>query len=403
MLAAARSGLTVKAVGAGHSFSGIARAEGLRIDLDGLTGLIAVDAVRRQATFAAGTRLSAVPDLLAPHDLAMANLGDIDRQSIAGAISTGTHGTGLRFGGLATQVAGATLVLADGSMLTVSETENADLLPAVALGLGALGVLVDVTLRCVPAFLLRAVEEAEPLSNVVNSLRERAAAVDHFEFYWFPHTDLALTKSNTRVPEPGEPRPISSFRAFVDDELIGNRLFALTCALGVVAPGIVPPLNRLAARTVPRRQYTDRSASVFTAHRAVRFVEQEYAMPLDRVPEALDQINRFIERRRLTVSFPLEVRVAAADDLWLSTSFGQETGYIATHRYYRENPAEYFAGVEDICRAVGGRPHWGKLHQHHADSLRWLYPRFDDFLAVRERLDPARLFANAYLSQVLGD
>ncbi|THG28774.1 D-arabinono-1,4-lactone oxidase [Naasia lichenicola] len=400
---AAARGQRVKAVGAGHSFTDIAVAPGIQLQLDGLDGLLGVDRATGEATFAGGTRLFQIPALLAPHGLAMQNLGDIDRQSISGAISTGTHGSGTRFGGISTQVSAVLLVIGDGSLLRVSQQENPELLPAVALGLGALGIIVEVTLRCVPALVLRADERPEPLDELLESIVERAGLVDHLDAYWFPHTSAALVKTNTRL-EPGAiPEPPSRLRSFVDDELLSNEVFRAVCALGTVAPGLIPGMNRLANAAVAQRTYSDWSHRVFVASRTVRFVEQEYAVPAESLPEVVRQIRAFIDRRDLRISFPVELRFTAADELMLSTASGRATGYVAVHRYYRDDHREYFAGVEDICRAVGGRPHWGKLHTQTAQSLRRLYPRFDEFTAARDRLDPSRTFANGYLDRVLGD
>ncbi len=400
--AAARAGLRIKAVGAGHSFSGIAVAPGVQLDLADLSGLVAVDAARGRVTLAAGTRLHRIPALLAPHGLALANLGDIDRQTIAGATSTGTHGTGARFGGLATQITAVTLVTADGGLLRVSETENAELLPAARLGLGALGILVDVTLQCVPRFLLHAVEAAEPLDLVLESYLERSRTLDHFEFYWFPHTGTALTKTNTRLPGDAARAPVGRVAGWVDDELLANGVYRGICAVGTLLPPLIPGMNRFAERFTGRREYTDASHRVFIANRTVRFHEMEYALPRHVVPDALREVRALIEARGWRISFPLEVRSAAADDLWLSTAHGRATGYIAVHRYHREDPAEYFHAVEAIMRAHDGRPHWGKMHDRDAASLAPAYPRFTDFLLVRDRLDPERRFSNSYLERVLG-
>jgi FAD-linked oxidoreductase len=399
--AAARTGSRIKAVGAGHSFSGIALAPGVQLDLD-WSGVLAVDEARGRVTLAAGTRLYQLPALLKPYGVGLANMGDVDRQTIAGATSTGTHGTGGAFPGLAGQIVGVTLVIGDGSLLTVSETENAELLPAVRVGLGALGILVDVTVQCVPAFLLHAVETHEPLAAVLEGYLERSSTADHFEFYWFPHTDTALTKTNTRHPADAGRAPLGRMRRFVDDELLANGLYRATCAVGRMVPAVVPRVNRVADRFTGRREYTDVSHRVFTTNRTVRFHEMEYALPRERVPAALREVQALIDKRGWRISFPLEVRSAAADDIWLSTGYGRETGYIAVHRYYRENPAEYFAGVEAIMRAHSGRPHWGKMHDLDADALRAVYPHFDDFRAVRDRLDPERRFTNRYLERVLG-
>lgn len=393
-------GLTVKPIGAGHSFTAIAATEGVQLDIGGLDGVLAVDG--NLVTLGAGTNLYQLPALLAPFGLALENMGDIDKQTIAGATSTGTHGTGAAFGGLATQIVALTLVTADGGILRVSETENAELLPAARLGLGALGVVVEVTLRCVPDFMMHALEQPEPLEEVLDDWVERATAVDHFEFYWFPHTDVALTKTNTRLPATAERKAQNRVAAWIDDEFMPNGVYVGLCELGVIAPATVPPLNRLSAKVVAAREVTDGWHEVFTSPRRVRFREMEYAIPREHIPAALREIRATIQRRGWRISFPVEVRVAASDDNWLSTAYGRETGYIAVHRYHREDPTEYFEAVEAIMRGFDGRPHWGKMNYRTAADLRPAYPHFDDFLAVRDRLDPQRLFANDYLKRVLG-
>jgi FAD-linked oxidoreductase len=399
---AGENGLSVKAIGAGHSFTAIAVAPGIQLDLGGLEGLREVDPATGRVTLGAGTRLHRLPALLGPHGLGLENMGDIDRQTIAGAVSTGTHGTGARFRGLAAQVVAVTLVTGDGSILRVSESENAELLPAVKLGLGALGILVDITLQCVPAFLLSAVERPEPLEHVLESFEERADATDHFEFYWFPHTTVALTKNNTRLDasEPRHPLPVLS--EWVEDRLVSNGLLSMICALGHIAPAVTPPINRLATRLTGNRAFTDHAPAVFVSPRTTRFREMEYALPRHEVPGALRAIDALVESRGWRISFPVEVRVAASDDIWLSTAQGRETGYIAVHRYFRDDHREYFAGVEAIMRERGGRPHWGKIHTRAAASLDEAYPHFSDFLAARDRMDPDRVFANPYLERVLG-
>ena len=385
VLAAAKSGLPVKAIGAGHSFTGIALAPGVQLELSGLRGVLDHDVERHRVTLAAGTNLHQLPGLLAPLGLALPNMGDIDRQTIAGATSTGTHGTGGSFGGLATQIIGLSLVTANGELLHIGTnsagvTANAELLPAARLGLGALGVIVDVTLQLVPTFVLQAVERPEPLYGVLANYLERSASTDHYEFYWFP--------------------PI---KRWVDDELVANGLYRVMCNLGKAVPSVIPRLSQLADKVTGTRDFTDLSPAVFVTNRTVRFREMEYALPREAVPAALCEVKSLIEKKGWRISFPLEVRSAAADDNWLSTAYGRDTGYIAVHRFFREDPEEYFRAVEQIMIGHAGRPHWGKMHYRDAASLRTVYPRFDDFLAVRDRLDPDRVFGNAYLRQVLGD
>lgn len=400
--AAVAQKLPVKAVGAGHSFTGIAIAPGVLLELDDLQGLVAADAATGRVTLLAGTRLHRIPGLLAPYGLAMENLGDIDRQSIAGAISTGTHGTGARFGGLATQVVGAVLITATGDFLRVSERENADLLPAVAVGLGALGILVEVTLQCVPAFVMHAIDEPAPLEEVLETLHERVAASDHFEFYWFPHTEVALTKRQERLPESARRHPLPTLGRWGDETLLSNGVYRVVCGAGRLLPAVAPRFNRLAVRLTGDREYTDRSHRVFTQSRTVRFREMEYALPAENVVPAFRAVQDLIARRGWRIEFPLEVRFAAGDDRWLSTAHGRASGYIAVHRYWRIDPREYFDAVEEIMLEHGGRPHWGKLHTLDASRLRERYPRFDDFTALRDRLDPERVFGNRHLERVLG-
>ncbi|MCY7287217.1 MAG: FAD-binding protein [Cryobacterium sp.] len=402
VVSAGKAGLRIKAVGSGHSFSGIALAPGVQLDLLDLAGLIGVDTVAGQVTLAAGTRLFELPRLLWPYGLALPNLGDVDRQTISGATSTGTHGTGGRFGGLTTQIVALTLVTGDGTLMRVSATENPELLPAARLGLGALGIVVDVTLQCVPAFLMHAVQTAEPLEEVIEDYLDRSDQNDHFEFFWFPHTQTALTKTNTRLPLESGRSPLGRVSRWVDDELLANGAYRGICALGALVPATVPGFNRLASRRSGKREFTDVSHRVFVTNRTVRFREMEYALPRALVPAALREVRALIEARGWRISFPIEVRSAAADDVWLSTATGRDTGYIAVHRYYREDPAAYFQAVEAIMRAHGGRPHWGKMHDRDAASLRSAYPHFDDFLSVRDRLDPERRFSNSYLERVLG-
>lgn len=402
--AASSSRGTLKAIGAGHSFTDIALTNGTQLSLDRLSGLLNVDREKKQATLASGTRLHDIPGMLAAHGLAMENLGDIDRQSISGAVSTGTHGTGLKFGGIATQIRALTLVTGTGEVLTCSATENADVFAVARVGLGALGIITSVTLQCVEAFMLHAVERPEPFAGVIESLAERNRDSDHFEFYWFPHTKLALTKTNTRHAPgtlPQGVRPLSAVAHVVDDVLVSNTLFSALCKVTGKVPGIIPQVNRMASRLTGNREFGDASHKVFATQRTVRFREMEYALPLDRIPAALRELNSMIERRRFQISFPVEVRSSAADDIALSTANNRESGYIAIHQHIKTDPLEYFKAAEDMFRAHGGRPHWGKWHFLQSKDFQALYPDLEKFCKVRDVLDPNGVFRNAYLDRVL--
>ncbi|UTT49778.1 MULTISPECIES: D-arabinono-1,4-lactone oxidase [Rhodococcus] len=402
---ASDQGEHVKAVGAGHSFTGAAVTDGTLISLDRMSGLVSVERspAGARATVRAGTRLRDLSDLLWAQDLAVPNLGDIDVQSVAGAISTGTHGTGTAFRGLAAAVCRATIVLADGRIVDCSPEHEAGLFEAARLGLGALGVLATVTLDCVPAFRLRAEEAPSSLRATLDALDELRDGVDHFEFYWFPHTDGVLVKRNTRLPGAEPVQPVGRVRTLLDDELLSNGAFALFQQIGTRAPATIPALNRVASRVLSPRTFVDRSYRVFASERRVRFREMEYAIPVDLLPEVLREIDAWLQRNDVRIGFPVEVRFSRADDVWLSTAHGRDTAYVAVHQYHRRDHGPYFDGVEPILRAAQGRPHWGKLHSLTAGDLRSLYPRFDDFLAVRDRVDPHRTFTNPYLHRVLGE
>lgn len=398
---ASAAGLTVRPVGSAHSFTALARTDGMLLETRGLAGLRSVDRERGRITVGGGTTIAAVARIAERFGLAFTNLGDIDRQTIAGAIGTGTHGTGGSFGPIAAQVLGLQLVTPGGDVLDLREHDP--LLPAARVSLGALGVVTEVTLQLVPAFGLAAEERAEPLGAVVDGFAARVAEADHFEFYWFPGTKLALTKTNTRVAADAVGPEGSRVRRFMDDELLSNGVFELTCRLGRRAPLLVPAINRFAARAVAERCYAAASHDVFTSPRRVRFAESEWAVPLERVPEAFEAFRSALSRSGLRISFPVEVRAAAADEsAWLSTSFGRPTGYIAVHCYHRDVRREYFRIAERVFRGFDGRPHWGKLHTRDAEYLRSRYPRFDDFLATRRRLDPGGLLRNPHLDRVLG-
>ncbi|MER7455668.1 D-arabinono-1,4-lactone oxidase [Micromonospora sp. NPDC126480] len=398
--AAAAGGERIRAVGSGHSFTAVALTDGRRMELADLDTGVRVDVDRRLVTVPAGTTLRALNRLLAGHGLALPNLGDIDAQTVAGAISTGTHGTGAGYGCLATFVEALTLVTGTGEVLRCSADEHPDVLAAARVSLGALGVLVDVTLRCVDAFVLLAHERPAPLDTVLAGLPGLVAAHDHVEFYWFPYTERVQVKSNDRVPV--DDRPLPRWRGWLDDEFLANTVFAGACRLGRAVPALAPTISAVSARALTERRYTGRSDTVFCTPRRVRFVEMEYALPRDALVPALDALRRIVEGLPFKVLFPVEVRFTAADDVWLSHGHGRDSAYIAIHQYVGAPYEPYFRAFEEVAEGLGGRPHWGKLHWRDAASLAPAYPRWADFQAVRDRLDPHRVFASPHLDRVLG-
>src|SRR3954447_21284614 len=398
---AAATGRRVKPIGSGHSFTAVGRPEDVQLVLDRHAGLVAVDD-SGLVTVQAGMTLHRLNAELAARGWAMTNLGDVDRQTIAGALATGTHGTGADFGGLATQVRAMELVLADGSVLRCSADEHAEVVAAARIGLGALGVVSTVTLQAEPAFALRAEEAAARLPALLEDFEAFMTSTDHVEFYWFPHTDRCVTKRNTRVPVSDGLAPLPRWRAFWDDEVLSNVAFAAVVATGRRVPALVPRLARFSAGALGERTATDLSHRVFVSRRPVRFREMEYAVPREAAAEVLGELQRAVDASGWRVPFPVEVRVAAADDIPLSTASGRDSAYVAVHVPARSDPGPYFDRLESIAAAVGGRPHWGKLHGMDSIALAARYPRFAEFTGLRDRLDPAGVFANRYLERVLG-
>jgi L-gulonolactone oxidase len=394
-------------VGTGHSFTGVALTDGLLLRPDSLTGIRA--AGDGWVTVAAGTPLHALNAELWRRGLALANMGDIDVQTVAGAIQTGTHGTGRDSGGMADQVIALEMVLADGEIVTVRAGGDVtirdgvgerDLFDAARVGLGALGVITAVTFQVEPAFLLHNVRRPMALSSILDELDALTSQNEHLDFFWLPHTDTCLAKLHNRSPGPAAPP--SAFRRWLDEKFLENRLFGAACAVGARLPGTIPAVNGLSGRLLSESSSVDVSHKVFPTVREVRFLEIEYAIPREHLKQSIREIRDLIDLMDWKIGFPVEVRVTPPSDAWLSTAYGRPTAYVACHAYQPTPHPAYFEGVEEIMVRLDGRPHWGKLHTRDAAYLATVYPRFADFTALRDRLDPDRLFTNDYLEAVLG-
>ncbi|MFF3606955.1 D-arabinono-1,4-lactone oxidase [Streptomyces sp. NPDC002463] len=398
---AAEDGLRVKTVGTGHSFTSIAATDGVLIRPGLLTGIRRIDREAMTVTVESGTPLKRLNVALAREGLSLTNMGDIMEQTVAGATSTGTHGTGRESASIAAQIRELELVTASGELLTCSEKENPEVFAAARIGLGALGVVTAITFAVEPVFLLTAREEPMSFDQVTSEFDALHAENEHFEFYWFPHTDNCNTKRNNRSAGPAAPP--GRISGWIEDELLSNGIFQVACSLGRAVPPVIPSIAKVSSRALSARTYTDIPYKVFTSPRRVRFLEMEYALPREAAVAALRELKAMIERSPLKVSFPVEVRTAPADDIALSTASGRESAYIAVHLYKGTPHQAYFTAVERIMTAHGGRPHWGKVHTRDAAYFSEAYPRFAEFTALRDRLDPDRLFANDYLRRVLGD
>ncbi|MFD4483119.1 MULTISPECIES: D-arabinono-1,4-lactone oxidase [unclassified Streptomyces] len=398
---AREDGLKVKPVGTGHSFTAAAVTDGLLIRPELLTGIRRIDREAGTVTVEAGTPLKRLNAALAREGLSLTNMGDIMEQTVSGATSTGTHGTGRDSASISAQIKALELVTADGTVLTCSEKENPEVFAAARLGLGALGVISAITFAVEPVFFLTAREEPMTFDKVTSEFDALYAENEHFEFYWFPHTGNCTTKRNNRSTGPADPPGRVS--AFVEDEVLSNGLFQVVNTIGRAVPAAIPGIARISSKALSARTYTDIPYKVFTSPRRVRFMEMEYAVPRAALVETLRELKAMVERSNLRISFPVEVRTAPADDITLSTASGRESAYIAVHMYRGTPYQAYFTAAERIFTAHEGRPHWGKIHTRDAAYFAQAYPRFAEFTELRDRLDPDRMFGNAYLRRVLGD
>ena len=389
----------VKLVGSGHSFTAVAVADDILIDLRNYGDFLEVSSDRTCVTVQSGIVLADLNERLHREGLAMPNLGDVTYQTIAGALSTSTHGTGQGRTGLAAQVVGFRLIDSGGNVLQCSEQENDEVFHVGRVGLGALGMLSTLTMRVVPAFQLSAVEEPMRVRDVLANIDQLVNDNDFFEFYWIPHTGWALTKRNNICDLPSDPP--RRFAHWWNKIFMENLAFGALCYLGRMRPGLIPRL----AKVLPssgRVEYVNASYKIFASKRLVRFYEMEYSINRESVVPALERVMKLVDDEGLLLNFPVEVRFTAPDDVSLSTSYGRSSAYIAVHVFKGMQYEPYFRAVEKIMMDYGGRPHWGKIHFRSAESLSSLYPEYQRFIEVRNRLDPEGVFTNDYLRRVLG-
>lgn len=397
VLRCAEEGERLRVVGSGHSFSPLCYSDENQMSLDDFSGIESADLERRRVWVRAGTTLRELGTLLFERGLALESLGDIDEQTVAGAISTGTHGSGLSFGSLSSQVTGLKLVVADGTVKTLTRDASGELLDAAALSLGALGVITHVELQCVDAYRLHCQSFRAPLEETLVRLDEYLHGYRNFEFFWFPYSEIAQIKCMDSTRRPAnlwQPAKLAS------DLALENGLMWALSETARRVPALSERISRFAAQRVPVSQSVRDAHQGLATRRLLRYHQTEYSIPLDRLPMAIRQIDRLISALRFRVHFPLHVSFVKADSLWLSPSYQRESAYVAVHMYRGMPYEDYFAAVTDIFDRNDGRPHWGKQHDKTAHELRSLYPRFDDFRQLRQEMDPRGLFLNPHLASL---
>jgi len=388
----------VRVPGSGHSFTPVNATDGTLIDLSNFVGLKSVDAQKQTATLAAATPLWQAGPLLYAKGFGLKNMGDIDRQTLGGVVGTGTHGTGRTLKNFSAEVAGFRLLLASGEVLNCTATENTDVFNAGRTSLGALGVMTEITMNVRPAYKLVENNFVMPIDEMFRKFDSLVADNRHFEFFWFPYADVAVCKTlnETDAPAP-EPRSAEEMHERGERSTSDQRAFGWINEGLPYAPFMLKSAHRLFSSLMPSKGKVRWSHEIFPSPRTTRFNEMEYALPYDRGLDTLREIVEAGRKKRINTGFPIEYRTVAADDVWMSPFYGRESATIAVHQYHRVDTGKLFDACEAIFRRNEGRPHWGKRHTRTANELAALYPKFEDFRAVRRRLDPAGKFLNPHL------
>jgi FAD-linked oxidoreductase len=393
----AADGHQIRVVGTGHSFMPLIETRDVLISLDQMQGISHFDEASGDATLLAGTKLWKMNELLFEKNRCLENLGDINRQSIAGTISTGTHGTGKRFGTIATQVKELTLITANGSPHRCSETENPELFKAAQVSLGALGVISKVKLRTLPAYKLHFVQKKVHLDDLLRNLDQTAEKHRHFEFFGFPNSKWVAAKY---VDETQAPLSTNKLSTMIDAILMENILFKILSEISRWIPGMTKPIAQLCASATSGASRVNWAHEVFSTPRWVKFQEMEYNVPATAMKDVLTELMQMIERKNIRVHFPIECRYVKGDDIWMSPAYGRDSAYLAIHQYKGMDYEDYFKAAERIFLNHGGRPHWGKRHFLSAKELKPLYPKWDEFQRTREHLDPKGMFLSPALRRL---
>lgn len=396
---AAADGKTIRVMGEGHSFSPLLDTNVYLVSLRYLSGLITIDKEAGWATAWAGMSIKDCNQALYEQGMAMINLGDIDVQSLAGATATGTHGTGTAFGNLSSEIVGFRLLTADGQLLHCTAQENPTIFAAGRISLGALGIITQITFNIVPAYKLEYTSMAGLFEETMPKVAQYNRENRNFEYYYFPYSEtLQLKFSNTTT----KPIKHNAVLAYLNDVVMENGVFGAVLKIGSRFPKLKKTISRSIAKTFPKGTTIHYSHKVYATVRQVRFKEMEYNIPIAHFDACMREIKATIEEREYFVFFPVECRFVKADDCWLSPAYQRDSAYIAVHTVPNMPHNPYFEELEAIFKRYEGRPHWGKMHQRVAADLAPAYERWDDFLALRLRLDPQGLFLNPYLKKLFG-
>ena len=379
----------VRVVGAGHSFMPLCETDGTLIALADFEGTVKLSADRTRAWAPAGWSLARLTAALWDKGVSLINQGDVNPQALAGAIATGTHGTGATLGSLSTAARAFRLMLADGSAVTCSASERPELFEAQRLSLGLLGVVTAIEIDVLPAYHLEEKIESHRFEEVAERWNEFTRANRHVEFFVFPYGEYVALKTLNPAPDEGPLKRMND----MDD-----RAFKIVCDVCAALPFLTGTLQPLIVQPGVHTRRVGPAYQIFPSDRTVRFEEMEYEMPPASGWQALREAIAWIRKRKLPVTFPFEFRITAGDDIWLSPFNDGPRLSISMHQYAKMPWRALFAEAEPIFRTHGGRPHWAKRHSLTSADVDALYPRAGDFRRVREAHDPGGKFANAHLA-----
>jgi FAD-linked oxidoreductase len=391
LAAAVRKGNSVRATGAGHSFMPLCASDDVIVSLEDMPGTITVAADRKTARIPAGWSIKRLTAALYDEGLALANQGDVNPQSLAGAMATGTHGTGRDLGSLSTFARGFQLTGADGETLWCDATTNPDLFQAQRLSLGLFGIATEIETDVVPVFHLAERIQKRRWAEVREQFDDLVEQHRHVEFWFFPHADHVILKTLSLIDACDPPKRTSDV-----DESAFRRLLNI----GAAVPFLIPSLQRMMMKTGFDGGRRGPGHSIFPSDRTIPFEEMEYEMPRHVGLETLDDIVGWIRRKRLPVSFPFEFRTVAPDDIWMSPMNNGPVAAISMHQFAKMRWTGLFAEAEAMFRANGGRPHWAKRHTLTRSDVDTLYPKAEAYRTVRRAADPMGKFLNPHLAEL---
>lgn len=382
----------IRVVGAGHSFTPLVCTDATLVSLNQISGMASSDTAHSRCSIYAGTRLYNLDQYLEPINQALMNQGDIDQQSLAGAVSTGTHGTGADLHCISAYVEDFELLTAAGEILNCSRTENSEIFAAGRVSLGSLGILTKITMQNRPRFKLKEHIQLCTVADMMQFIQRWKHQHRHIECFVFSHAEKLMLKTLDETDEELQPRkesyPSEDTLLTVCSELIKN------------FPSLNPYVQKLLGTFVKPTTAVDWSSKIFPTVRNTKFNEMEYQIPVDDGLDCLEEVLAALRQHTVATFFPLEFRFVKGDDIWISPFYQQDSISISVHQYHKQDPRLIFDIVEPIFQKYKGRPHWGKMHSMTATQLRSLYPKWDDFLRLRQQLDPERKFLNPYLEQL---